>query len=77
MASIVGGFVWNALVFCYDRHEEIIRYIRMRNMHYHPVVMRVFCLPLKFLAGFVIPDAVQYNLMFNTLHKICILISLP
>ena len=31
----------------YDRHEEITRYIRMRNIYYHLTVMQVFCLPLK------------------------------
>ena len=46
-------------------------------MHYHAMVMCRFCLPLKFLAGFVIPDAIQYNLIFNTFHKICTLISSP
>ena len=44
------------LAFCYDRHEEIIRYFQMRNIYYHPKVMHVFCLPLKFSAGFVISD---------------------
>ena len=53
------------LAFCYDRHEEITRYIRMRNIYYHPMVMLVFCLPLKFSAGFVIPDAIEYNLILN------------
>ena len=53
------------LTFCYDRHEEITRYIRMRNIHYHPMVMHVFCLPLKISAGFVIPDAIEYNLILN------------
>ena len=27
--------------------------------------MHVFCLPLKFLAGFVIPDTIEYNLILN------------
>ena len=52
-----------------------LRYIWMR--HYHPVVIHVCCLPLKFSAGFVIPDAIEYNLILNMLHKICILISSP
>ena len=53
------------LAFYYDRHEEITRYIQIRDMHYHPVVMHVFCVPLNFLAGFVIPDAIQYNLILT------------
>ena len=35
------------LAFRYDSHEEITRYIGMRNIYYHPMVMHVFCLPLK------------------------------
>ena len=33
------------LVFCYDRHEEIIGYSveEYDNMYYHPTVMHVFC----------------------------------
>ena len=56
------------LAFRYDRHEEITRYIRMRNTYYHPMVMHVFCLPLTFLAGFVISDAIEYNLILNVSH---------
>ena len=77
MVALVGGLCMEGLVIHYDKHEEITRYIRMRDMHYHPMVMHVFCLPLKFLAGFLIPDAIEYNLIFNTIHKICILISSP
>ena len=83
MAAIVGGTLYRRpmeeLVFCYGRCEEIIRYIRMRDVHYHPMVMHVhvFSLPLKFFGWFVIPDAIQYNLIFNTCHKICMLISSP
>ena len=40
------------LAFHYDRHEEITRYIRMRNIDYHPTVMHMFCLPLKILGWF-------------------------
>ena len=29
------------LEFRYDRHEEITKYIRMRNMYYDPTVLRV------------------------------------
>ena len=44
-----GGYSWGTLhetpmerlAFCYDRHEESTRYIRMRHMYYHPMVMRV------------------------------------
>ena len=35
-----------------DRHEEITRYIRMRHMYCHPMVMRVL---LTFSASFVNP----------------------
>ena len=63
------------LAFRYDRHEEIVRYIRMWHVYYHPMVMRIFCLPLKFSAGFVIPDAIEYNLILNTFQKIRIQIS--
>ena len=31
------------LAFRYDRHGKITRYIRMRNIYYHPTVMHVFC----------------------------------
>ena len=57
------GRPMEGLVFHYDRHEEITIYIQMRNMHHHPMVMRVFCLPLNILACFVIPEAIQYNLI--------------
>ena len=61
MAVIVWGLctegLWRG---CYDSHEEIMGYIWMRHIYYHPTVMHVFCLvPLKFLAGFVIPDAIE------------------
>ena len=49
------------LAFHYDRHEEITRYFQMWHVYYHPMVMRVFCLPLKNLAAFVIPDTIKYN----------------
>ena len=73
-----GGDSWGTLYgrpmerlgFPYDKHEEIAYYIRMWHIYYHPMVMRVFCLCLKFLAGFVIPDAIEYNLILNTFHKI-------
>ena len=35
------------LAFRYDRHEEVTRYIQIRDIYYHPTVMHVFCLPLK------------------------------
>ena len=50
---------------------------QMRDMHYHAMVMCMFCLPLNFSAGFVILDTIQYNLIFNTFYKICMLISSP
>ena len=40
------------LAFCYDRHEEIAKYIRMWHIYYHSMVMRVFCLPLKTFGWF-------------------------
>ena len=64
-------------MFLYNRYEEITRYIQMRHIYYHPTVMHVFYLPLKILAGFVIPDVIEYNLILNMFHKICILISSP
>ena len=50
-----GGYSWGTLhgmpmerlVFRYDRHEESIRYIWMRHIYYYPMVIRVFCVPLK------------------------------
>ena len=65
------------LAIRYDRHEEIVRYIRMWPWHiyYHPMVMHVFCLPLKFSAAFVIPDTIEHNLILNTFHKMRIQIS--
>ena len=39
------------------------------------MVMSVFSLPLeKISAGFVISDAIEYNIIFNMFHKIFILI---
>ena len=39
-------------MFCYDRHEEITRYIQIRHIYYYPAVMHVFCLPLKVFGWF-------------------------
>ena len=79
MAAIVGGLcmesLWRGWRFRYDRHEEITRYVWIRHMYYHPMVMRVFCLPLKFFGCFVIPDAIVYNLILNMFQKTYILIS--
>ena len=75
--GILHAMPMERLAFHYDRHEEITRYIRMRHLYYYPMVMHVFCLPLKFSAGFVIPDAIKFNLILNTFHKICMLISSP
>ena len=57
------GRPMEGLVFHYDRHEEITRYIRMRDMHY-PMVMHVFCLPLKFFSWFCYSrhHTVQFNI---------------
>ena len=51
--GILYGMPMERLAFRYDRHEEIAKYIRMWHIYYHPMVMRVFCLRLKFSAGFV------------------------
>ena len=75
--GILHGRPMERLEYRYDGHEEITGYIRMRHVYYHPMVMRVFCLPLKFSARFVIPDAIKYNLILNMCYKICILISSP
>ena len=64
-----GGNSWGDLygrpmecwVFCYDRHKEIKRYFRWEICTYHPMVMCVFCLPLKIFGWFIIPDAIQYT----------------
>ena len=46
------GRPMEGLVFRYNWHEKITRYIQMRDMHYYPMVMHVFCLPLKFFGWF-------------------------
>ena len=51
--GILYGMPMERLAFRYDRHEEIAKYIRMWHIYYHPMVMRMFCLRLKFSAGFV------------------------
>ena len=79
-----GGYSWGTLhetpmerlAFCYDRHEISTRYIWMRHMYYHPMVMHVLH-TFKIFGGFVIPDAIKFNLILNMFHKICILISSP
>ena len=60
------------LAFHYDRHEEIANYIRIWHVYYHLMVMRVFCLLLKFSACFVISDAIEYNLILSKFYKIYI-----
>ena len=73
--GILHGRPMEGLAFRYDRHEEITRYIQMRDMHYHSMVMRV--LPtFKMFGWFCYSNAIQYNLIFNMFHKICVLISL-
>ena len=52
------------LAFCYDRHEEITKYIRMRNIYYHPTVLHVFCLPLKIFSWFCYSR--YHRVHFNT-----------
>ena len=58
------GRLMERLAFYYDRHEEIARYIWMRHIYYHPVVMRVFCLPLKFFGWFCYSR--HHRVQFNT-----------
>ena len=38
-------------------------------MYNHPMLLDVFCSPLKFLAGFINLDAIKHNLILYTLHK--------
>ena len=52
------------LAFRYDRHEEITKYIRMRNIYYHPTVMHVFCLLIKFFGWFCYSRC--HRVQFNT-----------
>ena len=42
--GILYGWPMERLAFRYDRHEGIVRYIRVWHVYYHPMVMRVFCL---------------------------------
>ena len=64
------------LAFHYDRarHEEITRYIWMWHIYILSSNGNA-CVMLTFLAGFVIPDAIEYNLILNMFHKKCIQIS--
>ena len=64
--GILYGRPMEALAFCYDRHEGITRYIRMRNIYYHPTVMHVFCIPLKFFGWFCYSrcHTVQFNILY-------------
>ena len=56
-------------------HFDMIGMKKLQDQsYYHPMVMHVFCLPS---AGFVILDVVEYNLILNMFHKICILTSSP
>ena len=80
MVAIVGGLnlygrPMERLAFRYDRHEGIVRYIRVWHVYYHPTVMRMFCLRLNNFGWFVIPEAIEYNLILNTFHKMRIQIS--
>ena len=69
-----GGYSWGTcmegiwrgerLAFRYDRHEEIVRYIRMWHVYYHPMVMHVFCLPLNFFGWFCYSR--HHRVQFNT-----------
>ena len=52
------------LAFRYDRHEEIVRYVQMWHIYYHPRVMRVFCLPLKIFGCFCFSR--RHRVQFNT-----------
>ena len=52
------------LAFCYDRYEEITRYIQMRNIYYHPMLMHVFYVPVKFFGWFSYSRC--HRVQFNT-----------
>ena len=58
------GRPMEGLAVHYDRHEEITRYIWMRDMHYHSMVMSVFYLPLKIFGWFRYSrcHTVQFNI---------------
>ena len=43
-------------------------------MYSYPMLIDVFCLPLKFLAGFINPDVIKHDLILYMLHKRFILI---
>ena len=51
-----GGDSWGTLygrpmerlAFCYGRHQEIVRYIRMWHVYHHPMGMRVLLTFKKF-----------------------------
>ena len=71
------GRTMERLAFRYDRYEEITRYIQMRHMYYHPMVIHVFCLALKVFGWFCYSRCHKVILIMLMFHKICILISLP
>ena len=52
VGTLHGGPI-ERLAFLYDRHEEITRHIWMKHIKicYHPTVIHVFCLPLKYGCG--------------------------
>ena len=57
------GRPMDGLAFCNDRHKEITIYIWMG------ISFNGNACVLKFLAGFVIPGAIQYNLIFTTFRS--------
>ena len=64
---------WRFAVIGMKKLQDIFR-CGIYATPYHPMVMRVFCLPLQFFGW---SDTIKYNLILNIFHKICILISSP
>ena len=80
MAAIVGGLCmeglwrgWRFAMIGMKKLQDISDegYALSYNGNVHVL------LTFKSFSWFVIPDAIQYNLIFNTLYKICTLISSP
>ena len=66
MAAIGGGLQlygrpMERLAFCYDRHEEITRYVWIR--HSYVLSSNGNASVLKFFGCLVIPDTIVYNLI--------------
>lgn len=63
------GLYMERLTFHYDRHEDIIIWVRHT---YVCTIIHVFCLPLKILGWFFILDVMRKVASYN-LHVIAIL----